>query len=129
MSRPTLSARLARKLILMSADPDFSARARAALPERWDLVETTDLSPLGDFASVLLHRFILIDLDARAVFDPIAVLRQVRMEMMLNVPIFCFGGDARRRDDARLSRADRCFDRDELESVLPALCEQFGWGG
>jgi hypothetical protein len=47
--------------------------------------------------------------------------------MMLNVPIFCCGGDAGRRDAARLARADRFFERGELAARLPAFCEQFGW--
>ncbi|MEW5888577.1 MAG: hypothetical protein AB1768_05935 [Pseudomonadota bacterium] len=129
MTRPTLAARLARKLILMSTDAEAARRVRAALPPGWELVETTDLRSLGDFAAVLLHRFILLDLDEQPAFDPLAALRQVRMEMMLNIPIFCFGGAASRRDEARLARADRFFGRDELEAVLPQLCRQFGWGG
>jgi hypothetical protein len=129
MPRPTLAARLARKLILMSTGPEAARRVRAALLPGWELVETTDLRSLGDYAAVLLHRFILLDLDDQPAFDPLAAIRQARMEMMLNIPIFCFGGSASRRDEARLARADRFFERDELETVLPRLCQQFGWGG
>ena len=47
--------------------------------------------------------------------------------MMLNVPIFCFGGGAAQRDAARLARADRFFERAEIAQMLPRFCEQFGW--
>lgn len=129
VSRPTISARLARKLILMSGDAALVQRVRAALPEGWQLVEATDLACLGDFAAVLLHRFILLDLDERTAFDPLALIRRLRTEMMLNIPIFCVGGTQAMRDGARLARADRYFERDEVAEVLPQLCKQFGWGG
>lgn len=128
-TKPTLSARLARKLIAMSPDETFTARVRDALPAGWQLTAARDLTAVGDFAAVLLHRFIVLDLDADPAFDPLAVLRQARMEMMLNIPIFCFGGTPARRDAARLARADRFFERDEIQAMLPQLCDQFGWGG
>lgn len=51
------------------------------------------------------------------------------MDLMLNIAIFCFGGTAEARDDARLSRADRFFERAEIATKLALFCEQFGWGG
>jgi hypothetical protein len=76
---------------------------------------------------VLLQRFLLIDLDERAAFDPVETVTQIRAEMMLNVPIFCFGGTRELRDAARLARADRFFERAQVAAMLPLLCEQFGW--
>jgi len=54
-------------------------------------------------------------------------VREIRGEMLLNIPIFCFGGDAAARDAARLARADRFFERGELAAMLPRLCEGFAW--
>lgn len=82
---------------------------------------------LEDFAEVLQHRFVLLDLDEAEAFDPVAIIEMLRSELMLNVPIFCFGGDAARRDAARLARADRFFERAEIARILPRFCEQFGW--
>lgn len=129
MTLPTLEARLARKLIVMTTDAPLLGRLRAALPPGWALTECTDLSALGGYQDVLLHRFILLDLDEAQAFDPLAVIEQVRMEMMLNVPIFCFGGDPATRDQARLARADRFFEREEIVEKLKLYCDQFGWGG
>lgn len=128
MTIPTVKARLERKLIVMTTDPLLLEELRAALPSGWTLVECTDLEALGGYQDVLLHRFILLDLDETQAFDPLEVIKQVRMEMMLNVPIFCFGGDAPLRDEARLARADRFFERHEIVEKMRLYCEQFGWG-
>lgn len=111
----------------MSDDDALVARLRAGLPEGWRMVQTNDLGEIGDFAEILQHRFLLIDLDATRAFDPLAAIRQVRAEMMLNIAIFCFGGSAQARDAARLARADRCFERSEIAERIAAFCEQFGW--
>ena len=128
MTIPTVKAGLERKLIVMTTDPLLLEELRAALPSGWTLVECTDLEALGGYQDVLLHRFILLDLDETQAFDPLEVIKQVRMEMMLNVPIFCFGGDAPLRDEARLARADRFFERHEIVEKMRLYCEQFGWG-
>ena len=49
------------------------------------------------------------------------------MELMLNVPIFCFGGVADVRDEARLSRADRFFEREEIVEKMQLFCKQYQW--
>lgn len=113
----------------MSDDDALVAELRAALPEGWSMVQANDLSEIGGFEEVLQHRFILLDLDATAAFDPLDVIRQARGEMMLNIAILCFGGTPEERDRARLARADRFFDRREIAGRLAAFCEQFGWGG
>ena len=91
------------------------------------MVETLDLESLGGFQDILLHRFILLDLDEYDAFDPLDVIRMVRMELMLNVPIFCFGGEADVRDEARLSRADRFFEREEIVEKMQLFCQQYQW--
>ncbi len=127
MSRPTIAQRLQRRAILMSGDAPLAKALRAALPPGWSLVGTIALSDMGGFQDVLMHRFLLLDLDETEWFDPLEVLRELRMELMLNVPVFCFGGSQAVRDQARLARADRFFDRGEIVARLPALCTQFDW--
>ena len=128
MSAVTIAARLEKKLILMSRDEALKARLREALPDGWAMAETMDLASLGEFQDVLIYRFLLLDLDALdEEFDPQDVIRTVRMDMMLNLPIFCFGGGADERDAARLNRADRFFERDEMAQRLPQFCAQYAW--
>jgi len=120
----SIAARLARRLVLLSGDEALARRLEQALPESWQLSRAREIGDVGEFQDVLLHRFVLVDLDAPGALEAIA---QIRGEMMLNVPIFCFGGDAAARDAARLARADRFFARDEIAALLPKLCEQFAW--
>jgi hypothetical protein len=77
---------------------------------------------------VLLHRFLLLDLDEIDAFDPLDVIRVLRMQYQINLPVFCFGGDQDIQDEMRLSRADRFFDRDEMITRLPDFLEQYRWG-
>jgi hypothetical protein len=127
VSAPTIQDRLARRLIVMSTDPGLLAALDAALPEGWSMTVCTDLDQVGEYQDVLLHRFLLLDLDESAAFDPLAVIGQVRVDMLLNLAIFCFGGDAALRDRARLARADRFFERGEIVGKLPVYCDQYGW--
>ena len=120
----SIAARLARRLVLLSGDEALARRLEQALPESWQLSRAREIGDVGEFQDVLLHRFVLVDLDAPGALEAIA---QIRGEMMLNVPIFCFGGDAAGRDAARLARADRFFAREEIAALLPKLCEQFAW--
>jgi hypothetical protein len=127
MATPTIASRLQRRFIFMSGDEALAAALRAALPENWQMMHTNDLGEFDGFQDILLYRFILLDLDAGAVLDPLETIREVRMKMMLNVPILCFGGDARMRDEARLARADRFFERDEMVERMRQFCDQYGW--
>ena len=127
MAIPTIASRLQRKLIVMSRDEAVLSALRGALPTEWQMVETLDLEDIGDFQDILQHRFMLLDLDEYDAFDPLDVIRAVRMEMMLNLPIFCFGGAQDVRDEARLSRADRFFERDEIIEKMKLFCQQYQW--
>lgn len=129
MSAPTIESRKQRKFILVTADASLAAALRAVLPEGWQMAQTRDLDEVGGFQDILLHRFILLDLDEAGAYDALEIIRQVRMELMLNVPIFCFGGDAALRDEARLARADRFFERGEIVDKMQLYCDQYGWGG
>jgi hypothetical protein len=113
----------------MTRDVALERALRAALPQGWEMATTSELAALGGFEEILQHRFLLLDLDEAEAFDPLAVLRELRVDLMLNVPAFCFGGSAAQRDAARLARGDRFFERAEVATRLPGICGQYGWGG
>lgn len=127
MGAPTVATRLQRRCVLLCADAGMRGALEAALPEGWTLTAGAAGTVPEGYAEVLQHRFVLLDLDETAAFDPIELIERLRGEMMLNVPIFCFGGDAARRDAARLARADRFFERGEIAHMLPRFCAQFAW--
>lgn len=127
MAEPTIAARLQRKYIVISPDDSIVKRLGAATPQGWEMVHAQDLHQLGEFQDVLLHRFLLLDLEGET--DPIETIREIRTELMLNIAIFCFGGSAELRDEARLNRADRFFERSEIVDKMLLYCDQYGWGG
>lgn len=127
MTTPTIASRLERRFIAMSGDRELTGRLRAELPAGWGMVEAAALRELGGFDVVLQHRFILLDLDERAAFQPLDIVHEARRELMLNIAIFCFGGDAALRDEARLARADRFFERAEITGMMKRFCEEYGW--
>lgn len=129
MNRPTIEQRLRRRLVLMSRDEAMEAAVRARMPAGWELHRVTELEALGDWHEILLYRFLILDLDEIDAFDPLDVIRELRVLHQINLPVFCFGGDAALRDEMRLARADRLLDRDALLELLPALFERYGWGG
>lgn len=128
MAKPTIAARLQRKYVVMSGDDSIVARLGAATPEGWEIVAAHELAELGEFQDVLLYRFLLLDLDEEIRFDPIDVVRELRNELMLNIAIFCFGGSLDLRDEARLNRADRFFEREEIVEKMLLYCHQYRWG-
>lgn len=129
MTTPTIAARLQKKFILMTHDSALQASVQAVVPEGWEMVATLDLDSLGGFEQVLLYRFVFLDLESLTDdFDPQDAIRKIRMELMLNVAIFCFGGCEDERDQARLNRADRFFEHDEMPARLPQFCHQYRWG-
>lgn len=127
MSEPSIARRLERRIILMTQDPEMIRKVEATLEPPWQLVTVTDLEDLGAWNEVLLHRFLLLDLDEVEAFDPLDVIRMLRMEYQINLPVFCFGGDEDIRDEMRLSRADRFFGRDEMVERLPEFLRQYDW--
>lgn len=128
MGTPTISDRLRRRFIVMTRDRALLEALKVYLPEGWEMIAVLNLDEIGEYQDVLLHRFILLDLDEYDAFDPLDVIRQVRMEYMLNVPIFCFGGTPDVRDEARLSRADRFFEREQMVEMMPLFYQQYRWG-
>ncbi|HEY5637259.1 MAG TPA: hypothetical protein VIS77_10190 [Burkholderiales bacterium] len=124
---PTIARRLERRCIALCADADMLDTLRAALPEGWTLRAVTAFDAVGGFDEVLLHRFILLDLDAGEAIDPVGQVDTLRREMMVNVPVFCFGGSPDLRNAARLARADRFFERAEVATRVPDICGQFAW--
>jgi hypothetical protein len=126
MAEPTIEQRLDHRFIVMTTDPAVLDALSERIPQDWEMVATVDLETLGEWNDVLLYRFILLDLDEFDAFDPIDVIQTLRMRCMINIPVFCFGGDKVIRDEMRLSRADRFFERDEIADKLPVFLNQFG---
>ncbi len=127
MSEPTIARRLERRIIVMTRDAEILEKLQACVQPPWALVPVTDLEDLGPWNEVLLYRFLLLDLDEVEVFDPLDVIRILRMEYQINLPVFCFGGDEDIQDEMRLSRADRFFSREEMVQRLPEFLRQYDW--
>jgi len=128
MATPTIESRMRRRFILMSRDSRLEGDLRAALPEKWEMKTVTALDAVGGFEEILQHRFMLLDLAEADAFDPLEILQELRVDLMLNLPVFCFGGTPDLRNAARLARADRFFEHDEIVARLPDFCEQYAWG-
>lgn len=126
MAIPSVASRLQRRVALISGDAALGTRLESALPEGWAISRVTDAESIGDFAEILQHRFLILDLDAEA-FDPLEVIDTLRRELMLNIALICIGGDPALRDAARLARADRFFERDAAVDVLLQFCRQYDW--
>lgn len=129
MVEPTIERRLQRKFILMTRDDALRQSLAAQVPEDWEMVSVDDLQEIGDWHEILLHRFLLIDLDEYDAFDPLDVIHLLRREYLVNIAVFCFGGARDIRDEMRMARADRFFDRDAIAARLPVFLQQHGWGG
>lgn len=127
MSSPTIEQRLKKRAIIMSAKASMIERVQQQMPEDWELVPITDLEQAGEWNQLLLFRFFILDLDEIDAFDPLDVIREIRMQYQINIPVFCFGGDDDIRDEMRLARADRFFDANALIDMLPQFCEQYNW--
>ena len=127
MASPTIAARLKRRFLLMTTDGALRERLMAQVPADWEMVVITSLEEAGDWDEILLYRFLLLDLDEVEAFDPIDVIRTLRMEYLLQIAVLCFGGDADIQDEMRLSRADRFYTREEIVTVLPQFLAQYAW--
>jgi len=97
------------------------------LPDDWSMQVVTDLDDLGEWNEVLLFRFLLLDLEEIDAFDPLDVIRQLRMQYQINIPVFCFGGDEDIQNEMRLSRADRFFSKEQLIEMLEEFIRQYDW--
>lgn len=86
----------------------------------------TDLASLGEWNDVLLYRFLVLDADDPGI-DGVEVVTQLRTELMLQIAVFSFGGSSALRDDLRLARADRFYDRDQVRQILPRIFSQYAW--
>jgi hypothetical protein len=116
-----------KRFILMASDPELHAAVVAGMPEDWEMTEATNLDDLGDWQDVLLHRFMLLNLDDPEIVEPIELIDTLRREYQLNIAIFCLGGSQEQRNAARSARADRFFDRDAGLQRLPEFFALFGW--
>lgn len=126
MTEPTIQGRLQRRFILMTTDAAFQAAVEASTPEEWSVQVVTDLASLGEWNDVLLYRFLVLDADDPEI-DGVEVVTQLRTELMLQIAVFSFGGSPALRDDLRLARADRFYDRAQVAEVLPRFFSQYAW--
>lgn len=122
---PSIEDRLRKRLIWMSNDEAMLAEVRKSLPPEWSLTAALGVEDFDDWQEILLHRFLVLDLDDSAV-DP-ALIDEIRREHQLNIPIFCYGGSEEQRLEARSARADRFFDKGEILARLPDFLRQFSW--
>lgn len=127
MAAPTVAQRLLRRFLVMTTDTALQTALRSVVPAEWEMVVVCDLEEVGDWNEILLYRFLLLDLDEVVAFDPIDVIRAIRMEYLLQIAVLCFGGDQDIRDEMRMSRADRFYERDQIVTVLPQFLAQYGW--
>lgn len=127
MATPTIAARLRRRFLLMTTDVAVREQLQAQVPTDWEMVAITSLDEAGDWNEILLYRFLLLDLDEVEAFDPIDVIRTLRMEYLLQIAVLCFGGDTDIQDEMRMSRADRFYMREEIVTVLPQFLAQYAW--
>lgn len=126
MSEPTVASRLRRRCLLLTTDAALIESLGAAAPAGWQVNAAASPEEAGDFAEILQHRFVLLDLEDPAI-DPLDAISILRGEMMLNVPVIGLGGSPALRDAARIARADRFFGRGEAAAVLRQFCVQFDW--
>lgn len=128
MAEPSITRRLQKRFILITADPALVDEARAHTPSGWEVVPADALEQVGAWNDILLHRFLIIDADETARYDPVTLVRELRREMMVNIPVLVVGGDEGRQNELRRERADRFFTRDELTSVIESFTAQYDWG-
>ncbi|PKY10656.1 hypothetical protein B1757_08750 [Acidithiobacillus marinus] len=124
---PSIEERMRKRFILMNSDAVLRQAVAKAIPEKWEMTEATDLEAFEEWQEILLHRFMLLNLEDPQISDPVELIDQIRREYQLNIPIFCLGGSREIRDQARSARADRFFDREEGLQRLPEFFQQFAW--
>ncbi|MBN2678827.1 hypothetical protein HHS34_003410 [Acidithiobacillus montserratensis] len=124
---PSIEERMRKRFILMNSDAVLRQAVAEAIPEKWEMTEATDLEAFEEWQEILLHRFMLLNLEDPQISDPVEMIDQIRREYQLNIPILCVGGSREMRDKARSARADRFFDREEGLQRLPEFFQQFAW--
>ena len=128
MPEPTIEERLQKRYILMTTDDTLVEAARAVTPEDWQPVPVSDLEQVGEWNDILLHRFLILDADEVAAFDPVETVRLLRREYMVNIPVIAVGGDQGLRDELKMERADRFFEREQVGELVSAFTGQYDWG-
>ncbi|MBU2760071.1 hypothetical protein [Acidithiobacillus sulfurivorans] len=124
---PSIDDRMRKRFILMNSDLALRQAVESSTPEKWEMTEATDLDAFDEWQEILLHRFMLLNLEDPQISDPVELIDMIRREHQLNIPIFCLGGSRELRDQARSARADRFFDREEGLQRLPEFFQQFAW--
>jgi hypothetical protein len=124
---PSIDDRMRKRFILMNSDAALRQAVESSIPEKWEMTEATDLDAFDEWQEILLHRFMLLNMEDPQISDPVELIDMIRREHQLNIPIFCLGGSRELRDQARSARADRFFDREEGLQRLPEFFQQFAW--
>ncbi|MFN4263815.1 MAG: hypothetical protein ACK4IT_09470 [Thioalkalivibrionaceae bacterium] len=124
---PTIETRRRKRIALMTCDASLAAAVEAAAPDDWEVERASSLDAFGDWHELLLFRFLVLDLDEIEAFDPLDVINIIRREYQINLPVLCFGGGEDLRDEMRLSRADRFFERDQIHESLPGFFAAYDW--
>ena len=128
MAEPSITRRLQKRFILITADPARVEEARAHTPGDWEVVPADALEQVGAWNDILLHRFLILDAGGDNPYDPCALVRELRREMMVNIPVLVVGADPALQDALRQERADRFFPGDELAGVIESFTGQYDWG-
>ncbi len=123
---PTIESRRQRRFILVTSDPAFRASVEETIPKDWSMQVVTDLAEAGEWSDILLHRFIILDSDDPGI-DAVDTVVRLRTDLMLQVAVFSFGGSVAQRDELRLARADRFYERSQVGQVLPQFFAQYAW--
>lgn len=110
----------------MTSDASWHAMATQAVPAQWSCTVATDLADVGEWNDILLYRFLVLDAEDPSL-DPVEIVRALRTEFMLQIAVFVFGGSPELRDELRLARADRFYERDQVSEVLPQFFHQYRW--
>ncbi len=82
---PSIRDRMRKRFIVVSSDRDLNGAIAAAVPAGWEMVAVTDLEDLGAWQEILLHRFLLLNLDDAVVEDPVGLVDTIRREYQLNI--------------------------------------------
>jgi len=125
VAEPTIETRLLKRFIVMTTDKSMTDELTMLVHDPWQMHIETDLDNIGDWNDVLLYRFLLLDLDEVEAFDPLDVIRLIRMQFQINLPVFCFNGDETIQQEMRLSRADRFFSRHQMLDMAPKFFAQY----
>ncbi|MDD2750337.1 MAG: hypothetical protein PHX24_09685, partial [Acidithiobacillus sp.] len=60
---PSIDDRMRKRFILMNSDAALRQEVESSIPEKWEMTEATDLDAFDEWQEILLHRFMLLNLE------------------------------------------------------------------